>query len=158
MQAMETPLVMSGFHPEAIRLWQQKMAGTGLETVAAGGMGGASQSSAESAGGADAAPSAKAIASIVPGSAVSAQLVRGDLEIAATCTVTYIDPKQLLACGHPILAGRAGFAAHDHGRGGRHAGFAAERLQDYQYRRDRSAPSTRTATRPFAASWGLGRR
>ena len=38
-----------------------------------------------------------------PGSAVSAQLVRGDLEIAATCTVTYIDPKQLLACGHPIL-------------------------------------------------------
>jgi hypothetical protein len=34
---------------------------------------------------------------------VSAQLVRGDLEISATCTVTYIDPKQLLACGHPIL-------------------------------------------------------
>ena len=27
------------------------------------------------------------------GSAVSAQLVRGDLEIAATCTVTYIDAK-----------------------------------------------------------------
>ncbi|MGB8261442.1 MAG: SpoIVB peptidase S55, partial [Terracidiphilus sp.] len=40
---------------------------------------------------------------VVPGSAVSAQLVRGDLEIAATCTVTYIDPKQLLACGHPVL-------------------------------------------------------
>jgi hypothetical protein len=34
---------------------------------------------------------------------VSAQLVRGDLEIAATCTVTYVDPRQLLACGHPIL-------------------------------------------------------
>ena len=29
--------------------------------------------------------------------------MRGDLEIAATCTVTYVDPKQLLACGHPIL-------------------------------------------------------
>ncbi len=40
-QAMETPLVMGGFSPEAIRLWQKKMAGTGLETVAAGGMGGA---------------------------------------------------------------------------------------------------------------------
>ena len=40
---------------------------------------------------------------VLPGSAVSAQLVRGDLEIAATCTVTYIDPKQLLACGHPVL-------------------------------------------------------
>ena len=34
---------------------------------------------------------------------MSAQLVRGDLEISATCTVTYVDPKQLLACGHPIL-------------------------------------------------------
>ena len=26
----------------------------------------------------------------------------GDLEIAATCTVTYVDPHQVLACGHPI--------------------------------------------------------
>jgi hypothetical protein len=99
MQAMETPLVMSGFHPEAIRLWQQKMAGTGLEMVAAGGMGGSS----ESAGGRDSNALSTAIAGVVPGSAVSAQLVRGDMEIAATCTVTYIDPKQLLACGHPIL-------------------------------------------------------
>ena len=94
-QAMETPLVMSGFEPDAIRLWQQKMAGTGLEMVSAGGGGGSSKSGS--------AISASALASIVPGSAVSAQLVRGDLEIAATCTVTYIDPKQLLACGHPIL-------------------------------------------------------
>ncbi len=41
-QAMETPLVMSGFRPEAIALWQKKMAGTGLEMVAAGGVGGSS--------------------------------------------------------------------------------------------------------------------
>jgi hypothetical protein len=41
-QAMETPLVMSGFHPEAIRLWQQQMAGTGLELAMAGGVGGSS--------------------------------------------------------------------------------------------------------------------
>ncbi len=33
---------------------------------------------------------------------MSALLVRGDLEIAATCTVTYVDPHQVLACGHPI--------------------------------------------------------
>jgi hypothetical protein len=93
-QAMETPLVMSGFGPEAIRLWQQKMANTGLEMVSAGG-GGASDLSGKM--------SESALANVVPGSAVSAQLVRGDMEIAATCTVTYIDPKQLLACGHPIL-------------------------------------------------------
>lgn len=92
-QAMETPLVMSGFRPEAIQLWQKEMAGTGLEMVAAGGSGSSLPESMP----------AKAPPRVEPGSAVSAQLVRGDVEIAATCTVTYIDPKQLLACGHPIL-------------------------------------------------------
>jgi hypothetical protein len=95
MRAMETPLVMGGFGPEAIHLWQKQAAGTGLEMVAAGGMGGSSAM--------DTKPSTAAAREVVPGSAVSAQLMRGDLEIAATCTVTYVDPKQLLACGHPIL-------------------------------------------------------
>jgi len=90
---METPLMMSGFSPAAVQLWQQKMAGTGMEMVAAGG----------GSGPADAQMSAAARKTIVPGSAISALLVRGDLEIAATCTVTYVDPRQLLACGHPIL-------------------------------------------------------
>jgi hypothetical protein len=94
-RAMETPLVMSGFHPQAIAFWQKQMRGTSLETIAAGGMGGSSDS--------DLKPSAAAAATLEPGSAVSMQLVRGDLEISATCTVTYIDPKQLLACGHPVL-------------------------------------------------------
>ena len=95
VQPMETPLVMSGFAPEALRFWQKQLAGTGLDQVSAGGTGGSGAQSGKML-------SAQA-AGIVPGSAVSAQLVRGDMEIAATCTVTYIDPKQLLACGHPIL-------------------------------------------------------
>lgn len=99
-EAMETPLVMSGFRPEAIRLWQKEMAGTGLETVAAGGSG---ESSTTDSFDPNSAAAATARASVEPGSAISAQLIRGDLEISATCTVTYIDPKQLLACGHPIL-------------------------------------------------------
>ena len=99
-QAMETPLVMSGFSPEAVRLWKEHTAGTGLDMIAAGGMGG---SSTPSSGESESAISSAALATVVPGSAVSAQLVRGDLEISATCTVTYIDPKQLLACGHPLL-------------------------------------------------------
>ncbi|MFP5249810.1 MAG: SpoIVB peptidase S55, partial [Acidobacteriota bacterium] len=94
-QAIETPLVMSGFSPDAIRLWQQRMAGTGLDLVAAGGMGSGSSM--------DGAISHAALTGLKPGSAISAQLVRGDVEIAATCTITYIDPKQLLACGHPVL-------------------------------------------------------
>jgi hypothetical protein len=92
MQAMETPLVMSGFHPEAVKLWQERMKGTSLEMVAAGGMSGSS-------GTTEIAPSGT---KIEPGAAVSAQLVRGDVEIAATCTVTYVDDKNLLACGHPL--------------------------------------------------------
>lgn len=95
-QPMETPLVMSGFAPEAIKLWQQKMAGTGLDMVAAGGMGSGSSKSGDE-------PTMSSASDVLPGSAVSVQLVRGDMEIAATCTVTYIDPKQLLACGHPVL-------------------------------------------------------
>jgi hypothetical protein len=94
-RAMETPLVMSGFQQAAIDFWQKQLQGTSLDAVAAGGMGGSSD--------ADDRPSAAAEATLEPGSAVSMQLVRGDVEIAATCTVTYIDPKQLLACGHPVL-------------------------------------------------------
>ena len=93
LSAMETPLVMSGFQPEAIKLWKERVAGTGLEVVSAGGGSGSSALETNDE------PSAP----IVPGSAVSLELVRGDLEIAATCTVTYVDPKQLLACGHPVL-------------------------------------------------------
>jgi hypothetical protein len=99
-QPMETPLVMSGFNPAAIRFWQQQTAGTGLQPVAAGGELGVSGSSAS---GDDGDASAAARASLEPGSSVSMQLVRGDVEVAATCTVTYIDRKQLLACGHPVL-------------------------------------------------------
>ena len=93
-EPMETPLVMSGLSPDAIRFWQQHTAGTSLDTIAAGGMAGTSS------------PDSSVTSpppTLVPGSAVSMQLVRGDVEISATCTVTYVDPKQLLACGHPVL-------------------------------------------------------
>jgi hypothetical protein len=98
-QPMETPLVISGLDPESIRFWQHHTAGTSLETIAAGG--------ASTGSGASFAPNAaaelSASQSLEPGSSISMQLVRGDIEVAATCTVTYIDPKQLLACGHPVL-------------------------------------------------------
>jgi hypothetical protein len=108
-QAIETPLSMSGFHPDAIRFWQQHVAGTGLDYVAAGGSGSSLPTMAElpigaqpSSAGSPAEPT-MSTTPVLPGSAVSLQLIRGDLELAATCTVTYVDPKQLLACGHPVL-------------------------------------------------------
>ena len=102
MQAMETPLVMSGFHPEAVKLWQERMKGTGLEMVAAGGMGASSSEESLSHSLRDETTQRMGHPAIVPGAAVSAELVRGDVEIAATCTVTYVDAKNLLACGHPL--------------------------------------------------------
>jgi SpoIVB peptidase S55 len=92
---IETPLVLSGFSPEAVRFFQEHVSTSGLMPVA--GLGGSSSDSAHPE-----LTSALAAPSLVPGSAVSALMVRGDLEIAATCTVTYVDPQQVLACGHPI--------------------------------------------------------
>ncbi len=87
LQPIETPLVFSGYSAEAIKLWQDHLPSSGLTAVAGVGGGSSSQPQPEP---------------IVPGSAISAVLVRGDLDISATCTVTYVDAKQLLACGHPI--------------------------------------------------------
>jgi len=87
MQPIETPLIFSGFSPEAIKLWQEHLPTSSLSAVAGVGGGSSSEPQPEP---------------LVPGSAVSAVLVRGDLNISATCTVTYIDTRQLLACGHPI--------------------------------------------------------
>ena len=91
LRPIDTPLVFSGFSPEAVAFWKEHTHGLGLTPVAAIG-GGSSSSVMEPV----------KPGSILPGSAISAVLVRGDLEISATCTVTYVDPKQLLACGHPI--------------------------------------------------------
>jgi hypothetical protein len=87
---IETPLVLSGFSPEAVRFFQEHVSVMGLTPVA--GLGGSSSDDGHM----------DTSSPLLPGSAVSALLVRGDLEIAATCTVTYVDPKQVLACGHPI--------------------------------------------------------
>jgi len=87
---IETPLLLSGFSPEAVKFFQEHVSVMGLTPVA--GIGGSSSADGHM----------DSSSPLLPGSAVSALLVRGDLEIAATCTVTYVDPHQVLACGHPI--------------------------------------------------------
>ena len=84
---IETPLVFDGFSAQAIHMFQQRFHSYGLTPVS--GLGSAT-------------PNAVDPAPVVPGSAISAIIVSGDFDMAATCTVTYVDPKQLLACGHPI--------------------------------------------------------
>ncbi len=87
LKPIEAPLVFTGFSEEAVKLFAPQFAASGIIPVM-----GAGSSSDE-----------KQPEPLEPGSAVSAVLVRGDMDIAATCTVTYIDPERLLACGHPLL-------------------------------------------------------
>jgi hypothetical protein len=87
LKPIETPLVFSGFSEEAVRQFAPQFASAGIVPVM--GVGSVSEE--------------KQPEPLEAGSAVSAVLVRGDMDIAATCTVTYIDPQRLLACGHPLL-------------------------------------------------------
>ena len=81
------PMVFSGFSEDTLQRFSAQFASAGLVPVM--GAGGASDE--------------KQPEPIVPGSAVSAVLVRGDMNVAATCTVTYVDPERMLACGHPLM-------------------------------------------------------
>jgi len=84
---IETPLVFSGFSEDVVQRFAPQFSAAGITPV----MGAGSVSDEKQ-------PEA-----IEPGSAVSAILVRGDMDIAATCTVTYMDADHLLACGHPLM-------------------------------------------------------
>ena len=87
LQPIEAPLVFSGFSEEVLRAFGPRLAAAGIVPVM--GVGGVSDK--------------KQPEPLVPGSAVSAVLIRGDMDAAATCTVTYMDASRLLACGHPLL-------------------------------------------------------
>jgi hypothetical protein len=88
VEPIETALVFGGFSQDAVARFGDQFRALGMTPVA--GLGGAAPAGT------------KQPEPLVPGSAVSAVLVRGDLSISGTCTVTYVDPTQLLACGHPI--------------------------------------------------------
>ena len=87
LKPIETPLVFNGFSQEAIQLFSGQLGAAGIVPV----MGAGSVSD-------DKQPEP-----LEAGSAVSAVLVRGDMNIEATCSVTYVDSQRLLACGHPLL-------------------------------------------------------
>jgi hypothetical protein len=87
LQPIETPLVFNGFSQQAIQLFAGQFGSAGIVPV----MGAGSVSNE------------KQPEPVEAGSAISAVLVRGDMDIEATCTVTYVDPQRLLACGHPLL-------------------------------------------------------
>jgi hypothetical protein len=87
LKPIEAPLVFTGFSQEAMQRFAPQFGQAGIVPVM--GVGSVSES--------------KQPEPLEPGSAISAILVRGDMDIAATCTVTYMDAQHLLACGHPLL-------------------------------------------------------
>ncbi len=87
MRPIETPLMMSGFSQDVVARFADRFKAMGLMPVA--GLGGSDANAVQPE-------------PLVPGSSVSMVLIEGDLSMSGTCTVTYVDVKHLLACGHPI--------------------------------------------------------
>lgn len=87
LQPIDAPFVFNGFNEAAIQQFAPSFAAAGIVPVM--GVGSASKE--------------KQPEPLLPGSAVSAIMVRGDMDVAATCTVTYMDKDHLLACGHPLM-------------------------------------------------------
>ncbi|MBI2058185.1 MAG: hypothetical protein HYT87_00290 [Nitrospirae bacterium] len=85
---IETPLAMSGFHPEILRLFRGDFERLGFYPVLAG-------SGSDGAGGGN----------LEPGSSISARLVSGDISMSASGTLTFIDKDRILAFGHPFMWG-----------------------------------------------------
>lgn len=86
---VSVPLSFAGVAASALDDVRDDFAAMGLLPVSAGGGG-----------------SGDAVANIEPGGAVGVELVRGDMSVTATGTVTYVDGNTVLAFGHPMM--RAG--------------------------------------------------
>jgi len=91
MTPIATPLLFTGVTQRAMDRLAPVLARGGLVPVQGGAVG----KSQTTTGAAE--------AKIVPGGGVGMKLVRGDVEFAAICTVTYRDKDKVMACGHPLL-------------------------------------------------------
>jgi hypothetical protein len=84
------PLSVSGFTPRAFADLEQALRPAGLLPMQAGG-------------GRRLGPGSKGAGYVEPGSAIGVELVRGDMSMVATGTVTYVDGPRVLAFGHPLF-------------------------------------------------------
>jgi hypothetical protein len=104
---IDTPIFLSGFGAAAADELKARFEEAGLFAVVGGGGGGEAMLSPRAtgkihpnepaqAGGGKAAP-------ILPGAPIAAILMRGDLNVAGTGTVTFIEDNTVLAFGHPFF-------------------------------------------------------
>ncbi len=83
---VSVPLSVSGLSPEAMVQLKQSFSRFGFQPVQGGGSG-----------------KAEGPTKFFPGSAIGVQMVRGDVSMAATGTVTWVDPKGVLGFGHRMF-------------------------------------------------------
>jgi len=88
---LQTPLVFSGGTPAAYQQFAPFFNAMGFNPVQSGGTG-------------TAASPVAVPDRLEPGSTVSAELVRGDMNISANGTVTFVDGNKVYAFGHPFLS------------------------------------------------------
>jgi SpoIVB peptidase S55 len=87
LEPIETPLVFSGYQPEALRQFASQLQSYGF--VAA--QGGTTAPKPDDA-------------HLLPGDMAGMVLVQGDMSISSACTVTAIRSNQVYLCGHPFLS------------------------------------------------------
>jgi hypothetical protein len=91
-----TPLSVAGFAPETMRRFEPQLRALGLSVLqGAGGM--------PQMANAGRPPAPPEIPPLQPGSSIIVPLVRGDMDVSAGGTVTYIDGDKLYAFGHPLF-------------------------------------------------------
>ncbi len=84
---IKTPLMVSGFDSRVLDIMGSELDTLGMTPIQSGGNNGTILREED----------------LVPGSAVAAQLVRGDISATAVGTVSYRKGKQILAFGHPFM-------------------------------------------------------
>lgn len=89
LQPIATPLSLSGFLPRAVASFDSRLRAMGMVSALGAG--------AAAAGDFPDTP-------LAPGSTISVQLVRGDMDVNASGTVTHIDGDMIYAFGHPFLS------------------------------------------------------
>lgn len=87
-----TPLSFAGMSPTALTPFQTALQNVGFQPT----MSGLNNSG-------DLIDGVKMPDKLVPGGAIAGELVRGDISIAGTGTVTYVDGENVLAFGHPFF-------------------------------------------------------
>jgi hypothetical protein len=93
LRPIATPLIMSGFEPEATQLLATIFSGAGFRPMAGGGIGGRATDDELAA----------LSGPLREGDAIGVSLVRGDVEMGATGTVTHIDGDKVYGFGHPFF-------------------------------------------------------